>query len=335
MSGADHRSRAISGNGRVFPLFRLLSLMQLFATSAAASFIQSTALSWNDYPNFERCLPVAHSLSGTSNAVWSKIGQACDQSITLEILVVGGSETAGVECHDGVTKLKDCAWSARYKSWLSATCPSARIQLDNQASGGTTMSSALPVLSTWLARKPDIVFIDFVVNDSFEPQENAKNLIAIYEAFIMQVRHHENPVFPAFIIACALEKCSPVRDIILWVSKVHDVAIVSYYDVAHCAAQLNGKSSNVSLFWDNKGPHPSWKVHQLIADTLSYVTVKSREVKNISAYTTLASADVLATFHSCMTPSSAYIALSPPDAGIVMTAWRLEEDRPGKPGWIT
>ena len=311
--------------------FSARSFSSVSASSAATSSIQSTALPWSGFPNFERCLPVAQSLSG--KAVWNKIGQACQEASALDILVVGGSETAGVNCDDGLTQLKDCAWGARYKSWLLATCPSSQVNVDNQASGGTTMSSALPVMSTWLARRPDIIFIDFIVNDSFEPQENAKNLIAIYEAFILQARRYEKPVFPAFIITCALEKCAPVRDIIFWVSAVHDVAIVSYYDVAHCAAQLSGET-NVNLFWDTSGTHPSWKAHQLIADTLAYVTAMN-SVLTSSANATLANADVLATFNTCMSPTSSYMAQSPPTEGITMNAWKLEEDRPGKPGWIT
>jgi hypothetical protein len=256
----------------------------------------------------------------------------CQEKGAIKILVLGGSETAGVNCNDGINQLKECAWSARYKSWLQAKCPTAQVILDNQASGGTTTSASLPSLNLWLATNPDIVFVDFIVNDSFEAQENAQNLLAIYESLILQVRHIQKPIFLAFLISCALERCSSVRDIIFWVSTVHDVGIVSYYDVAHCAAHLSG--TNVSLFWDTTGTHPSWKVHQLMADTLAYVTAFHSFTEG-KANTTLAYTEVLENLNSCMSPMSLYIARSPPLIGITSNGWHLEEDRPGKPGWIT
>jgi hypothetical protein len=299
----------------------------------------TTPLDWEAYPSFTDCLEAARPLAQPNNAFWVRLKSVVTSQPVTRILVVGGSETAGVQCEDGELKLKACAWPSRLARWLQTQFNQTRIVVDNQASGGTTITAALPVLGTWLSSAPDVVLVDFIVNDAFEPQDksSAGNLIAAYEAFIEQTRATHSEANLAFVITCALERCTHVRDIILWVSAIHNVVVFSFHDVAHCAVQMrSGDDGVLGVYWDVQGPHPSWRTHQLIADTISSIAGA-----NLGCFedtrASLTGADVLEKLRFCSTPSSLYSSAlaSAHGGGIMLRNWKLEEDRPGKLGWIT
>ena len=288
--------------------------------------VHSIPLAWPSH--FESCLSLARLMSRPTNAMWVNISKTLHDVGRLRVLVVGGSETAGVNCDDGETRHKACSWPARLGRWLES--PGFRVEVENQASGGTTISASFPSLGILLSNVPDIFIVDFVVNDAFETQDSGASLLSAYEAFIIRTRRRG--VFNlAFVVTCALEHCAKVRDVILWASTLHDVAFISYYDVAHCAAHLSG--SGLHEFWDTDGTHPSWRVHQLIADTVAFVLAEN--ILAFSSPLTLSETQAVHSYDFCSEPMTEYSAFIPPAAGVSAHQWSLEEDRPGKPGWIT
>ena len=116
--------------------------------------------------------------------MWVNISKTLQDVGRLRVLVVGGSETAGVNCDDGETRHKACSWPARLGRWLES--PGFRVEVDNQASGGTTISASFPSLGILLSNVPDIFIVDFVVNDAFETQDSGASLLSAYEAFIIR-----------------------------------------------------------------------------------------------------------------------------------------------------
>ena len=127
------------------------------------------------------------------------------------VLVIGGSETSGMGCEEpGGPRRKACAWPARFERWLRAEYPSLDISVDNQGVGGMTTTASLPLLKRWVAFEPapSLVMVDYIVNDSVDPQEQGINsLVAAMELMLLQL--HAVPV--VFVATCAVESCHRVK----------------------------------------------------------------------------------------------------------------------------
>jgi len=261
-----------------------------------------------------------------------------------------------VDCHDGQHILKACAWGGRLTRWLEAEYPGVRTTVLNQASGGTTIMAALPSLWHFLQFEPDIIFADFTVNDAMEndPRDaSGGNLLNKYEAFVLQVRRARPTALLVFVASVPLPPSATgdnnpnfqfVADIVRFMSVVHGVSYINYYDVALCASALvDGRvspSPASSGYWVTaSGPHPNPKTHQLIADVIT-ATLHSR-LGRLPSRPTMANASTLDKLELCTTPSTYYSALDAFAAqggateGVTLAAATyLMEDRAGKPGWI-
>jgi hypothetical protein len=259
----------------------------------------------------------------------------------LTTTVIGGSETAGVECDDGELSLKDCAWSARLAKQLTGLFPGKRFIVRNLASGGSTISVSLPLLGTWTSTTPDLLLVDYIVNDSFEGQrawaankEGGKTLIGLYEAFIHKLLelHMENRT--AFVNTCTLARCEPTRAIISQAATMHDVAVLDYAGAANCAV---AHGADPLSFWseDVPGtkPHPNWHVHQIIADAIA-LKISQQTACDPGWGTWFSSQEELESLEFCDTPVTLITAFDPPSSGVTANQWELKEDRPNKPGWI-
>lgn len=88
----------------------------------------------------------------------------------INMIVLGGSETAGIGCVDGNDIGPKCSWSFRVAKWLRRF---GHVTYNNLARGGTTSASILPVIKFMIHDTVDlnsntIVFIDYGVNDAME-----------------------------------------------------------------------------------------------------------------------------------------------------------------------
>eukprot|EP01052_Picozoa_sp_SAG31_P057709 SAG31_NODE_17227_length_678_cov_2.303972_2_plen_136_part_01 len=98
---------------------------------------------------------------------------------SVNILVLGGSETAGVECQEdrgSKRKLRECAWPARVGDWLRHSFPDATINVDNLGRGATTTRVMLAALANVFQQRvqhPDMILTDFCINDSYEERSRA------------------------------------------------------------------------------------------------------------------------------------------------------------------
>ena len=122
-------------------------------------------------------------ISGAQLLAWERLERkrAASNSTALSIIQLGGSMAAGVDCVDdefGVGKA--CSYSARFaRSMAMVADAPINITYHNRAMGGTTTAGVLPQLEllltggTSLSRKasPDIILVDFSVNDRFEEQD--------------------------------------------------------------------------------------------------------------------------------------------------------------------
>lgn len=296
-------------------------------------------------PNFATCVKVAFGLSKPRHAMWRNIVyKLSGKKGSLRILAVGGSETAGVFCSEPYSQDKTCAWPSRFVSWLRVQFPAIPIYLDNQATGGTSTMGSLPLITHWPLS--DLILVDYIVNDAFD---TAGSIIPAYESFIRQLSKSRPGVPVIFIITCPLEICSKVRDVIMWATSLYDIPVISFYDVAHCAAHIASQKNVTDIYWRGLH-HPDWVTHQYIADTISYVFFHNT-VCHTESHIQLTAQAELDKLQVCSPPSTSYSAhdihktAAPKDKdkdidsydhpGIVLSNWKLREDRKGKPGWIT
>ncbi|MBO5726500.1 MAG: hypothetical protein J6S00_05520 [Clostridia bacterium] len=81
----------------------------------------------------------------------------------LNVLYFGGSVTSGV----GSTG--DNSWAKQSEKWLKETYPDAEINITNSAIGGTGVYYGVFRADSYVfAHKPDLIFIEFALNDAYE-----------------------------------------------------------------------------------------------------------------------------------------------------------------------
>jgi hypothetical protein len=286
-----------------------------------------------------------------------------------KVLVLGGSEAIGAFCENELVSWKECAWSARVVSWMRAAFPCMDISLYNYAAGGTTISSGMASLHTWLQNPPDsdLLLVDYVVNDAFfDPFISSKpglvttSLSAAYEQFILQTRAARPDLEIVFVNTCALLQCSKVAAEIEAIAAHYGIPVISYAAVVKSASltpELCGKDVSPQWWGDEKTTHPRWQVHQLMAEMVqdcvvqrwgSYCAAGTRARVPVSLLpmlrpaTTLNAASDLQKVATCDRPTTFYSALElighakrgEALEGIEAHNWPLTEDRANKPGFI-
>ena len=94
----------------------------------------------------------------------------------MTLVALGDSLLAGMGCHEENRRLswKRCSYPQRLVEQLNATSCTA-FRLINRAVGGTTTAGALPQLPLLVSlddthRAPDLVLIDYSLNDQSQPQ---------------------------------------------------------------------------------------------------------------------------------------------------------------------
>lgn len=310
---------------------RAYVLFILFGHALGCSeFRQHHAVSMDDrkYLHLAEAFRVSSSIARMDRIVTSLLARE------VTILAIGGSETAGMQCNDGLSTGKACAWPARLVHWLTERYPETKFRLENQAIGGTTTLSALPFLPSWLQLRPDLMLIDFAVNDAIDFQGD--NLMAIQETLIRTILHHAPRLRMVHVVTCTVPVCQRAARVARQVSALYNIPCVSFPEVVSVASELSGRDMT-DVFWDVGGPtvpvhHPLWTTHQLIADMVAHAWHSADPASCATGGVTPitpSSTDMLL----CNPPATMHSAYSPSPR--VNTGWPLTEDRAGKPGWIS
>jgi len=278
----------------------------------------------------------------------------------VNIVVLGGSFTQGGGCErrlpDGsVLGKTQCAWSGRLHNILQNAFPSTKINLINLAHGGTTSSVVLGGIGLLFKSlgdlRIDIAILDTLVNDASEAAKwgagstgkTAEAIVSIsYEGLVRALRDQR----PETIIVSALAGCGRCMAM-----KPKQHAIANHYNLPLIDyAEVVAGYKEDKRFWDPpEENHPNWMAHQLMADVIGGVwdSVLQRACANADADSHVwpsapfNTEEDLAIFPSCKEPLtwiSAFEAIKPHSAAMqpsYIDGWRLFEDRPGKPGWIS
>mmetsp|Transcript_86462 Transcript_86462/g.209656 ORF Transcript_86462/g.209656 Transcript_86462/m.209656 type:complete len:480 (-) Transcript_86462:148-1587(-) len=285
---------------------------------------------------------------------------------TVNIVVLGGSETGGACCLQKMkgskpVLWKSCAWSARLTHWLQATFPQGTVVLRNLAIGGYTTgvihSAVGAMFSAEGMDQTDLVILDTLPNDAYPmgglaglgtKYDRHQTVSITYEALVRTI-HAISPDIAVFSIVAGCYKCIE--------TKHSQLDVIQYYDLAHVDyAKLVSQSpaERQQLLWDNRthaGPaendcHPHWHTHQITADVIENAWGRAWALACSSPPAALPALPrqtfweerILKQFPTCVRPSSYFSALRASSPGtpqpIEQHGWRLFEDRPGKPGWI-
>ncbi|MBQ4136869.1 MAG: Ig-like domain-containing protein [Clostridia bacterium] len=103
----------------------------------------------------------------------------------LNVVYLGGSVTAGA----GASVADTTSWRGLTGVWLKNMFPDVEVNLHNSAMGGSgSMLGAFRTDVDVLAHDPDLVFVEFAVNDSYSKHYADGTVQLYYESIIRQIR---------------------------------------------------------------------------------------------------------------------------------------------------
>ena len=229
----------------------------------------------------------------------------------LDVLVIGGSMVAGALCMDynASLLLNECSYPARAATRLSqllfpGTSMHHALNIENRARGGQTskvMAAGLPGLMKHTV-PPDIVVIDFTVNDLLELQEKG-DLGSMCEAMILIIRAKVPDAAILFVVAPICPNCLDDDSTTNQVSEAAAHHGVTVLELRAASRNTSWKpwggaanplymnfvrsgghrryvlDSDVEHFMGERYAHPMFEVHVVIGDMLAQALLSfSREV---------------------------------------------------------
>lgn len=205
----------------------------------------------------EQMLPLLMYTEGNPARI-AKVIQKLQAGEEVTIAYLGGSITQGTGADN-----ENC-YAALTTKWLEAQYPDAAINYVNAGIGATGSYIGVHRCDTQvLSSNPDLVFIDFSVNDTSD--RNATNKLT-YEGLIRKIWQYESA--PGIIcIAMTQDNGTSVQDAHGEITDKYSVPFVSYHD-----AMLNFLNTNDSVQWsDISGDniHPNLAGHAILSSMLT------------------------------------------------------------------
>lgn len=319
------------------------------------------------FPGAETALELAACASGVGDAaLFRALAPLSLLPASFRVVVFGGSYPKGCDCDSPLFPLPalranhcsaNCSWPGRLTDLLRAAFPKTEfthVDLAVPASGITTSVANLQDLlaAAGDARSPGILLVDHTANDVVL-NTPARLLLAAYEALLVGVRAQAPLLSPVLVAACPA-RCAAANTVVAAVAAAHRVPLVSYDRFVGSALSLARSDAPLSqdtYFKFPEGtPHPNWRVHVLVARLVGRCMAAAWELAcgggggGSSGGPAIADPDEIAATATCSeAPWGSFNALRA--AGLLPGAsgapavsrgsWVLEEDRPGKPGWIS
>lgn len=205
----------------------------------------------------EKMLPLLMYNNGNPARI-AKVMQKLANGEEVTVAYLGGSITQGTGAD-----FEHC-YAALTTKWIQNTYPSAKVNYVNAGIGATGSYIGVHRCDEQvLSSNPDLVFIDFSVND--ESQNNAINKLT-YEGLIRKIwKHSSNPGI--ICIAMTQDNGTSVQAAHGEVTEKYSVPFVSYHD-----AMLDFLSSQDNVQWsDISGDniHPNLAGHAILSSMLT------------------------------------------------------------------
>lgn len=321
--------------------------------------------------HLERALAPANNV--TRNARLQDVAHNLRTGRMVTIAVIGGSVVYGIGCKDGLDRTRmRCAWPGRLGRALCAMFPAAGVRIVDLSVPATNLHSFLtrsPEIFKREKAPADLYIIDYNLNDRRVIKDTLVDVVTLIDILRRRAGGNAAILFLETLghygkhVPKAWRKQIPGT----WhLSDVHSaifaslgVPWVSYRDAIwpvlrqgpERACFYEGPIGNKTeiepnvlyggyVCWDGK-VHPTWRVHQLLADIVS--TLFLRLARGESCRVSTAAPPIIPAQGQlphprqvCITP---HTVLSSKNAASFVASragigWSFYEDVKGKPGWI-
>ncbi|MBQ7821938.1 MAG: Ig-like domain-containing protein, partial [Clostridia bacterium] len=184
----------------------------------------------------------------------------------LNVVYLGGSVTAGAGASSGNT-----CWRALIGTWLTEMFPDATINNVNSAMGGSgSMLGAFRTDADVLAHDPDLVFVEFAVNDSYSGHYSDGTVQLYYESILRQIREKspETEIISLFVTDQGLLHQTDTSPI----AKLQD-AVAAHYGVSSIdvGRAMNNHIVATGATWSeyvSDSVHPGDKGYAIYGDAI-------------------------------------------------------------------
>ena len=203
----------------------------------------------------------------------------------VRVVVLGGSVTNGGACESyALSQSKKgsfgpCSWSNRFVIWIQKQTKNAQVKLISLAQPATTSAWRLAHFDEVLAAKPDLLLVDYGVNDpNFGDTPDRKTqyagmMRATTERLVRRfLERTENAAHKPAIMYLAVQRSFEnstyafASDVYYPVCSTYGVPVVSVHDAIWPVIDKPRP-----LLWETKaGAHPIWSGHQLITDLMAF-----------------------------------------------------------------
>ncbi len=205
----------------------------------------------------EEMLPLLMYTEGNPARI-AKVIKKLQAGEEVTIAYLGGSITQGTGADN-----ENC-YAALTTKWIEEQYPSAKVNYVNAGIGATGSYIGVHRCDTQvLSKNPDLVFIDFSVNDTSD--RTALNKLT-YEGLIRKIWKYETA--PGIIcVAMTQDNGTSVQDAHGEVTEKYSVPFISYHD-----AMLNFLNGNDGVQWNNisgDNIHPNMAGHAILSSMLT------------------------------------------------------------------
>ncbi|MDQ2800413.1 MAG: SGNH/GDSL hydrolase family protein [Armatimonadota bacterium] len=197
----------------------------------------------------------------------------------VTIAYFGGSITAGAGASDG----EKTSYRALVGQWFTATFPKSVVTNVNAAIGGTGSDlGAFRLGRDVLAHKPDLVFVEFAVNDGGTPEAMVDRAM---EGIVRQIRRHDPATDICFVYTFVVGALPEMKASGLTRTMRFHEAVADHYGIPSvnmalpAARRLLDGTLTASDF-SKDGVHPTDTGYKIYADTLIAFLAAQRTSKH-------------------------------------------------------
>ncbi len=183
--------------------------------------------------------------------------------LELRISFMGGSVTAGM----GSSSIKG-GFRTRLLNFLKQECPSARFTEVSSILGGNGSQYGVYITEQIIAStKPDLVFIEYAVNNAYDKVKDADKLWNHYETMIHAIRK-ANP-YADIVLVYVSDRNEVAQDVIPLLEQIADkyqLMSVNLHQAIKTAIDNGGH--NWSYYYGNDAVHPNDTGYDFMAEVL-------------------------------------------------------------------
>mmetsp|Transcript_52562 Transcript_52562/g.159775 ORF Transcript_52562/g.159775 Transcript_52562/m.159775 type:complete len:510 (-) Transcript_52562:121-1650(-) len=273
----------------------------------------------------------------------------------VRVLALGGSVTVGHDCTTPWGAVgNDCAWPTHLEAWFRQRYPRSNVRVTNAAVAATSPKVVVHSLGSLASTiKPDLVILDFLVNELDDDYQTAlhyeKLIVIVWQLFpdsaVLSVEGACTAKMARGRLACRRHLVGHLH-----IVDYHQIPTINYVDVVDygLGRRLNWSCSFKPAFSCRRpnlwapNHHPAWHTHVYMAVAIAYgmtqylsraATYNGSTLVPLHLRPTFNSRSALDSLSVCIQPQKTYDARFAPRQR--NWTWRLFEDRPGKPGWIS